>query len=65
MIEEEKKTCTNCGALYNIKHDLPEEDFKETFALFVVMKNEDNDENYACGEIDMKTGTNWLYKIKK
>ena len=26
---EEKKTCTNCGALYDVKHDLPEEDFKE------------------------------------
>ena len=34
MIEEEKKTCVNCGAIYNIKHDLPEEDFKEAFCPF-------------------------------
>jgi len=38
MIEEEKKTCTNCGALYDIKHDLPEEDYIEKFCPFVVMK---------------------------
>ena len=28
---EEKKTCTNCGALYDVKHDLPEEDYIEKF----------------------------------
>ena len=27
MIEESKKTCSNCGATYEIKHDLPEEDY--------------------------------------
>ena len=44
MIEEEKKTCTNCGALYNVKHDLPEEDFIEKFCPFCGHENEDDDE---------------------
>jgi len=39
-IEVEKKTCTNCGALYDIKHDLPEEDYIEKFCLSVVNENE-------------------------
>ena len=34
MIEEEKKTCTNCGALYKVTHDLPEEDYIEKFCPF-------------------------------
>ena len=46
MIEEQKKTCTNCGAIYNIKHDLPEEDFKEAFCPFCGHEEEVNeDEN--------------------
>ena len=28
---EEKKTCGNCGASYEVKHDLPEEDYIERF----------------------------------
>jgi predicted RNA-binding Zn-ribbon protein involved in translation (DUF1610 family) len=40
MIEEEKKTCTNCGALYDIKHDLPEEDYIEKFCPFCGHENE-------------------------
>jgi len=39
-IEVEKRTCTNCGALYDIKHDLPEEDYIEKFCLSVVNENE-------------------------
>ncbi len=39
-IEEEKKTCTNCGALYDIKHDLPEEDYIEKFCPFCGHENE-------------------------
>ena len=37
---EEKKTCTNCGALYDIKHDLPEEDYIEKFCPFCGHENE-------------------------
>jgi rRNA maturation endonuclease Nob1 len=44
MIEEEKKTCTNCGAIYNIKHDLPEEDFKESFCPFCGHEEEINED---------------------
>ena len=44
MIEEEKKTCTNCGALYDIKHDLPEEDFKESFCPFCGHEEEINED---------------------
>ena len=48
MIEEEKKTCTNCGALYNVMHDLPEEDFKETFCPFCGHESVEEDEiNYV------------------
>jgi predicted RNA-binding Zn-ribbon protein involved in translation (DUF1610 family) len=39
-IEVEKKTCTNCGALYDIKHDLPEEDYIEKFCPFCGHENE-------------------------
>ena len=34
-IENEKTTCSNCGASYEIKHDLPEEDFTERLSNFV------------------------------
>ena len=44
MIEEEKKTCTNCGASYDIKHDLPEEDFTERFCPFCGEEKEIEDE---------------------
>ena len=44
MIEEEKKTCTNCGASYDIKHDLPEEDFTERFCPFCGEEKEFDDE---------------------
>ena len=44
MIEEEKKTCTNCGALYDVKHDLPEEDFKETYCPFCGHESVEEDE---------------------
>ena len=43
-IENEKTTCANCGALYDIKHDLPEEDFIEKFCPFCGHENEDDDE---------------------
>ena len=41
---EEKKTCTNCGATYEVKHDLPEEDFKETFCPFCGHESVEEDE---------------------
>ena len=41
---EEKKTCTNCGASYEVKHDLPEEDYIERFCRFCGEEKEDNDE---------------------
>ena len=41
---EEKKTCTNCGALYEVKHDLPEEDYIEKFCPFCGEEKELNDE---------------------
>ena len=44
MIEEEKKTCTNCGALYDIKHDLPEEDYTERFCPFCGHESAEEDE---------------------
>ena len=44
MIEEEKKTCTNCGASYYIKHDLPEEDFTERFCPFCGEEHEEVEE---------------------
>ena len=44
MIEEEKKTCTNCGALYDIKHDLPEEDYIEKFCPFCGHEEIEEDE---------------------
>ena len=45
MIEEKEKTnCTNCGALYEIKHDLPEEDFKESFCPFCGEENNVNED---------------------
>ena len=31
---EEKKTCGNCGASYEVKHALPEEDYIERFCPF-------------------------------
>ena len=34
MIEEQKKTCVNCAAEYEIKYDLPEEDYKHQFCPF-------------------------------
>ena len=37
---EEKKTCINCGALYEVKHDLPEEDYIEKFCPFCGHENE-------------------------
>ena len=37
---EEKKTCTNCGALYDVKHDLPEEDYIVKFCPFCGHENE-------------------------
>ena len=40
IIEEEKKTCTNCGAQYNVKHDLPENDYVERFCPFCGHENE-------------------------
>tara|TARA_B100000749_G_scaffold40106_1_gene27451 strand:- start:454 stop:636 length:183 start_codon:yes stop_codon:yes gene_type:complete len=47
IIEEEKKTCTNCGAEYNnIKHDLPEEDYKERFCPFCGHESDEEDENF-------------------
>ena len=33
---EEKKTCTNCGATYEVKHDLPEEDYIENFVEKII-----------------------------
>jgi len=44
MIEEGKKTCSNCGATYEIKHDLPEEDYIERFCPFCGHEKEDEDE---------------------
>ena len=43
-IENEKTTCANCGALYDIKHDLPEEDFTERFCPFCGEEKEIEDE---------------------
>jgi hydrogenase maturation factor HypF (carbamoyltransferase family) len=43
-IENEKTTCNNCGASYDIIHDLPEEDYIEKFCPFCGHENEDNDE---------------------
>ena len=45
MIEEEKKTCTNCGASYEIKHDLPEEDYIEQFCPFCGEEHEEVEEH--------------------
>ena len=50
MIEEEKKTCTNCGALYDIKHDLPEEDFTERFCPFCGEEHEQIEEDVLLNE---------------
>ena len=53
---EEKKTCINCGALYEVKHDLPEEDYIERFCPFCGEEKEDDDitgytaENFADGK---------------
>ena len=44
MIEEDKKTCSNCGATYEIKHDLPEEDYIERFCPFCGEEKEQVDE---------------------
>ena len=41
---EEKKTCGNCGATYEIKHDLPEEDYKIRFCPFCGEESQENDE---------------------
>ena len=41
---EEKKTCINCGASYEVKHDLPEEDYIERFCPFCGEEKEDCDE---------------------
>jgi|TARA_B100001996_G_C18483692_1_gene524823 predicted RNA-binding Zn-ribbon protein involved in translation (DUF1610 family) len=41
---EEKKTCINCGASYEVKHDLPEEDYIERFCPFCGEEKEDGDE---------------------
>ena len=41
---EEKKTCGNCGASYEVKHDLPEEDYIERFCPFCGEEKELNDE---------------------
>ena len=39
-----KKTCSNCGATYEIKHDLPEEDYIERFCPFCGEEKEDTEE---------------------
>ena len=39
-----KKDLSNCGALYNVMHDLPEEDFKETFCPFCGHESVEEDE---------------------
>ncbi len=44
MIEEEKKTCTNCGATYEVKHGLPEEDYTERFCPFCGHESAEEDE---------------------
>ena len=44
MIEENKKTCINCAAEYEIKYDLPEEDYMEKFCPFCGEENEIEDE---------------------
>ena len=41
---EEKKTCGNCGASYEVKHDLPEEDYIERFCPFCGEEKENDDE---------------------
>ena len=47
MIEENKKTCINCAAEYEIKYDLPEEDYKHQFCPFCGHEGEiDEDENF-------------------
>ncbi len=40
----ERKKCDNCGAMYNVEHDLPEEDFIERFCPFCGEENQENDE---------------------
>ena len=42
MIERIK--CDNCGAMYKVEHDLPEEDFIETFCPFCGEESQENDE---------------------
>ena len=44
MIEEGKKTCSNCGATYEIKHDLPEEDYILKYCPFCGEEQEIIDE---------------------
>ena len=39
-----KKTCTNCGATYEVKHDLPEEDYTERFCPFCGHESAEEDE---------------------
>jgi rRNA maturation endonuclease Nob1 len=43
-IKNDKKTCINCGALYNVMHDLPEDDFIEKFCPFCGHESEEEDE---------------------
>ena len=48
MSIDEKKTCINCGALYKVAHDLPEEDFTESFCPFCGHESVEEDEiNYV------------------
>ena len=41
---EDKKRCENCGCEYEIKHDLPEEDYKVRFCPFCGEEEEDTEE---------------------
>ena len=43
-IKNDKKTCINCGALYNVMHDLPEDDFIEKFCPFCGEEKQLDDE---------------------
>ena len=42
--DRRKKTCGNCGASYEVKHDLPEEDYIERFCPFCGEEKENDDE---------------------
>ena len=51
MIEEKKTNCDNCGAEYNnIKHDLPEADYKERFCPFCGHEFDEEDEDFESVE---------------